>query len=148
MKRTLQNLGFSLLFAGLIAGCTKSRVVEENNELEKSEDPAGVSARVDQCTKDQTIAVGASYKLNNNIWGAGTSGAGSQCIWYESSNNTWGVNASHTSGSGQNIKGYPALVRGWLWYNSTGSIWASSTDNTFPVQVSQVASFTTTSSIS
>jgi len=143
MKKTVKNVGVGLLCAGLIAGCTKSAVVEEKSNPLKNENPAaGINARVDQCTKDKTITVGASYKLNNNIWGAGTNGAGSQCIWYESTDNTWGVNAGHTSGTGQNIKGYPALVRGWMWYNSSGSIWASTSDNTFPVQVSQVASFT------
>lgn len=94
-----------------------------------------------ECVNTHTIGVGASYVLNNNIWGAGTNGAGSQCVWYDNSSQQWGSNASHTSGTGQNIKGYPALVRGWLWFNSSGSIWASPSDTSFPVQMSHLSSF-------
>src|SRR5687767_4435580 len=112
MMTTFRNLGLSLLYASLIAGCTEDILVaEENNSATVPR------ALTQQCETNKTLTVGASYKLNNNIWGTG---AGSQCVWYESSNGSWGANASHTSGTQQNIKGYPSLVRGWLWYNSTG----------------------------
>jgi len=122
--------------AWLIIGCADPEITNENAQSL----PAGrvtEKAFSEQCVKDKTITVGASYKLNNNIWG---SGAGSQCVWYDDVAQTWGVNASHSSGPLQNIKGYPALVRGWIWYNSTGSIWVSSTDTSYPTQLSSVAS--------
>ena len=45
------------------------------------------------------------FTIYNNIWG---SGAGSQCVWANSSSN-WGVTASHPSSSG--IKSYPNVSR-------------------------------------
>ncbi len=135
MRKSLRNVGISLLFAGVIAGCSDDMLVEgENNSAGKA---TTARALTQQCAANKTLTVGASYKLNNNIWG---SGASSQCVWYESSNGSWGVNASHTSGTLQNIKGYPSLVRGWIWYNSSGSIWASPTDTSYPTQLSQIAS--------
>jgi hypothetical protein len=148
MKQILTN-GVLCLAMALTLGCSKTPISEEEilttgksgkTEVKAAGNPVE-AAYTSQCTNGQTIVVGASYKLNNNIWGAGTNGAGSQCVWYESSNGQWGVNAAHTSGTGQNIKGYPALVRGWIWYNSAGSIWASASDTTFPVQMSHLQSF-------
>lgn len=134
-----------MVYAWLIVGCADPVITEENaqptpekeNQPEKKNFNVRIAAYSEQCVKDKTITVGASYKLNNNIWG---SGAGSQCVWYDDVAQTWGVNASHSSGPLQNIKGYPALVRGWIWYNSTGSIWASPTDTSYPTQLSGVAS--------
>jgi hypothetical protein len=144
MKVTFKNAALSLLFAGLISGCSKSSLKEGSSGQESgsSEKVKQTQAYSQQCDNGKTITVGASYKLNNNIWGASSDGAGSQCVWYDSTAGTWGVNASHTSGSDQDIKGYPALVRGWVWYNSSGVIWASASDTTFPVQLSQVQTFT------
>jgi xyloglucan-specific endo-beta-1,4-glucanase len=136
MRKAFRNAGLGLLCAGLIAGCS-----EDVLDGSRGGDQGYARAVLQECVKDKTIVVGASYKLNNNLWGAGTSGAGSQCVWYDNVSGKWGVNSSHTSGTAQNIKGYPALVRGWLWYNSSGSIWASSTDTTFPVALNRIASF-------
>jgi hypothetical protein len=144
MKRILKKGVLGIAVVTFICGCGKPGA---KNPESTSDNRANLSAGItnqsfaysQQCTNAQTITVGASYKLNNNIWGAGTDGAGSQCVWYDSTSGQWGCNASHTSGSAQNIKGYPALVRGWLWYNSSGSVWASSTDTSFPVQMSHLA---------
>jgi xyloglucan-specific endo-beta-1,4-glucanase len=150
MRRKMKNAGMCLLIVGAAASCTRPALTEQNSasgtalsagSTTQTNAVAQPNVYTEQCTNAQTITVGASYKLNNNIWGAGTDGAGSQCVWYNSAGmGTWGVNASHTSGTGQNIKGYPALVRGWLWYNSSGSIWASSADTSFPVQMSHLSS--------
>jgi len=136
MKKIFKNLGFGLLYAGLFSSCTDDVLTADNKNSTQAR------AVVEQCVKDKTIAVGASYKLNNNIWGSGSNGAGNQCVWYDNVSGKWGVNASHSSGTKQDIKGYPALVRGWLWYNSSGSIWASPTDTSFPVALNKIALFT------
>src|SRR5258708_2937715 len=133
MRKVLRNVSLSLLFAGVIAGCTDN-VMQNSAPVSNG---TSLRALTQQCTANKTLPVGASYVLNNNIWG---SGAGAQCVWYQSSDGSWGVNASHTSGSLQNIKGYPSLVRGWIWYNSTGSVWASSSDTSYPTQLSAIAS--------
>jgi len=145
MKSTFKKMASGLAIAAMVAGCGKSTVNQSATESEaKLNTPTDNIAQPlvysQQCTNGQTLTVGASYKLNDNIWGAGTNGAGTQCVWYDSVSGQWGVNASHSSGTGQNIKGYPALVRGWIWYNSTGSIWASPTDTSFPVQMSHLQS--------
>lgn len=70
-----------------------------------------------------------SYFLMNNVWG---SGAGSQCIWLNSTN-SWGVNASHT---GSGIKAYPALVRGCHWS-------ACSSNSGLPKQINSLGSVNT-----
>ena len=146
MKKTFNKTWPGLVAITLMVGCAKSGIKDSGTGqlVSKSVTQTNAAATplvyTDQCTNGQTITVGASYKLNDNIWGAGTDGAGSQCVWYDSSSGQWGCNASHTSGTGQNIKGYPALVRGWIWYNSSGVIWASSSDTSFPVQMSDLKS--------
>lgn len=142
MRNQLKNAAIGLLLAGSIAGCAKNQSAGEPVTETPENGAKQTLAYTQECVKDKTLAVGASYKLNNNIWGAGTNGAGNQCVWYDSGNGQWGTNSSHTSGTGQNIKGYPALVRGWLWYNSTGSIWAVPSDTSFPVQLSNLATCT------
>ena len=143
-RTTLQ--AFGLVASLLMFGCSKQQMSNQVNDTGKGDAAPPASSLKTQsitteCVNTQKIPIGASYQLNNNIWGAGTNGAGSQCVWYDNSSQQWGCNASHTSGTGQNIKGYPALVRGWLWFNSSGSIWASSTDTSFPVQMSHLESF-------
>lgn len=73
-----------------------------------------------------------SYFMMNNVWG---SGGGSQCIWFNNIN-SWGVNASHTSGT--NIKSYPAVVRGCHWNTC-------SSNSGLPRQVSGLPSTVSTS---
>ena len=55
------------------------------------------------------------YWVRNNIWGQGSPGAGSQCMW-ASSESCWGVTATHSNGNGI-PKGYPQTVRGWVQGN-------------------------------
>lgn len=136
MKRLKTKLCATILFSSLLMACSEEELTPQAQEIENPK-----SAYSQQCSTNQTLTVGASYKLNNNIWGASSSGAGSQCVWYQSSNGKWGVNASHSSGSAQDIKGYPSLVRGWIWYNSSGSIWASSSDSSYPTKVSDIKSY-------
>ena len=145
MRKRTTFQAFGLAASLLMFSCSKqmSNPVNDAGEGEVATPASSLKTQsiTTECTNTQKIAVGQSYQLNNNIWGAGTNGAGSQCVWYDNSSQQWGCNASHTSGTGQNIKGYPALVRGWLWYNSSGSIWASSSDTSFPVQMSHLSSF-------
>ncbi len=51
------------------------------------------------------------YWVRNNIWGQGSPGAGSQCMW-AANEGCWGVTATHSNGNGI-PKGYPQAVRGW-----------------------------------
>ncbi|MGN8068814.1 hypothetical protein [Mucilaginibacter sp. SG564] len=140
-RTTLQ--AFGLAASLLMFGCGKqmSKPINDTGKADVPGSTLKTQSVTTECVNTHTITVGASYVLNNNIWGAGTNGAGSQCVWYDNSSQSWGCNASHTSGTGQNIKGYPALVRGWLWFNSSGSIWASPSDTSFPVQMSHLSSF-------
>lgn len=94
----------------------------------------------EKCGNTETIKIGTSSVINNNIWGTGSDGAGKQCVWYDD-NGKWGSLASHSSGALGDIKGYPALVQGWIWYDQDGSIWATN-DGTYPVRMSQLASVT------
>jgi hypothetical protein len=144
MKNVLKKVSLGLLCAGLFAGCSEVFLAEEENSSLTTNESNSTTTKTyfQQCLKDKTITVGTLYKLNNNIWGASSSGAGTQCSWFDSGTGKWGVNASHTSGTKQDIKGYPSLVRGWIWYNSAGSIWTSPTDTSFPVALNQVSSFT------
>jgi hypothetical protein len=54
----------------------------------------------------------SKYWVRNNIWGQGSPGAGSQCMW-AASESCWGVTATHSNGNGI-PKGYPQAVRGWV----------------------------------
>ncbi len=140
MKNFFKSYHFMFLGISIIIGCSQENPLPDNDGLAIEDVPAA-SSYSEECRLNKTLTVGASYKLNNNIWGAGTNGAGNQCVWYNSSNGQWGVNSSHTSGSAQNIKGYPSLVRGWIWFNSNGSIWASPSDNSYPTRVRDIKSF-------
>lgn len=145
MRKTIILQAFGLTAGLLLFGCGK----QTSNPVTNAEKAGALASEptlktqsiTTECVNTHTIPVGASYLLNNNIWGAGSNGAGSQCVWYNNSSQQWGCNAGHTSGTGQDIKGYPALVRGWIWFNSSGSIWTSSSDTSFPVQMSHLSSF-------
>jgi hypothetical protein len=51
------------------------------------------------------------YWVRNNIWGEGSWGAGSQCMWAVNES-CWGLTATHSNGNGI-PKGYPQAIRGW-----------------------------------
>ena len=103
MKKILFFLS-CLLF---LISCSKESVIKKDSQNT-------LKATTTVCGQYDNISAG-QYFLMNNIWG---SGAGSQCIWYTSTN-SWGANSSHV---GSGIKSYPALVRGCHWGNcSSGS---------------------------
>jgi hypothetical protein len=142
MKKTLKNVGLGLVCAGFFAACTKGLVTEEVIAQPATGVKYVSTAITQQCANGSGIAIDANYKINNNIWAAASDGAGSQCSWYDTATGKWGVNAAHSSGTEQNIKGYPAIARGWLWYNSTGSIFVNANDPSYPTQLSQIQSLT------
>jgi hypothetical protein len=142
MKRTtLTTSCISLLYICFITSCTKSHLSQGTQSKVANASPKSNNLALSDttiCGNGQGFYIDANNKLNNNIWAASSSGAGSQCMWYQSSSGKWGVNATHSSGTAQNIKGYPAIARGWLWYNSSGSIWVNSSDTSYPCQLSQI----------
>ncbi|MFD1255942.1 hypothetical protein ACFQ3S_03975 [Mucilaginibacter terrae] len=143
MKKIISKI-FVLLAVIALVSCKKSdkqeETISQTNLATTKESPKSVSALEDTqiCGNGQGYYLDANNKLNNNIWAAGTSGAGSQCMWYQAATGKWGVNAGHTSGTGQNIKGYPSIARGWLWYNSSGSIFVNNGDPLLPTQLNDI----------
>jgi hypothetical protein len=98
----IKNLLFALILISFFTGCSQ----EEDKSKVQSTSVTPKDAA--QNCSGGSISAG-QYFMMNNVWG---SGAGSQCIWYNNIN-SWGVNASHTSGTG--IKSYPAVVYGCHW---------------------------------
>ncbi len=93
----------AMLTAATLVACSKDEV---KNEAVVSKD-ATSSALAQNCSGG-TISAG-QYFMMNDVWG---SGAGSQCIYFNSIND-WGANASHPATGG--IKAYPAVVYGCHW---------------------------------
>jgi hypothetical protein len=60
----------------------------------------------------------SKYWINNNLWGAGTSSGGSQCIWKTCTSGDlvgWGTSWTFGTANPGQVKSYASIVVGWHW---------------------------------
>ena len=102
----------ALAAAAVLAGCAK-----------KTDDAQPLTAATHTADASISSQYGvlrySPYFLQNNIWNAGTAGAGAQTCFINSLND-WGVDAAHSTGSGQ-IKSYPSIVYGQHYGTDSGA---------------------------
>lgn len=98
--------------AAALAGCAK-----------KTDDAAPLTAAAQSADASTSATFGIlryeHFFVQNNVWNSGTAGAGAQNCFINNLN-SWGVNASHSSGSGQ-IKSYPSIVYGQHYGTDSGA---------------------------
>lgn len=86
--------------------------------LDPSSVSCGTGAETGKTCTPATFIDATKYWINNNLWGAGTSSGGSQCIWKTCQSGDlvgWGTSWMFNAANPGQVKSYASIVLGWHW---------------------------------
>ena len=118
---------YTLMSVFFISCSDENQSIEKNKTEELKISSVASTKKIANC-QSASIHSG-EYWLNNNQWGSGNAGAGTQCVWLDNQN-SWGASATHTGSNSSGIKGYPSIV-----FGTQGSV---STTTKLPKNINQL----------